>query len=204
MTLRYVALGDSYTIGISVASDEAWPNRLVAGLGQAGDGNPRLKLTANLATNGRTSGDVLGDQLPRLARLEPEFVTLQIGVNDVVQGVSTEAYRRNVTAILDNLAARLPVDRLLTVTTPDYTVTPAGGRFGDPTTQRARIREVNSIMSELAAKVGVATVDIFDLSSRAGDDPSLVALDGLHPSAHQYDLWIERIRPVVARLLEAG
>jgi hypothetical protein len=40
MTLRYVALGDSYTIGISVASDEAWPNRLVAGLGQAAMATP--------------------------------------------------------------------------------------------------------------------------------------------------------------------
>ncbi|HLY13487.1 MAG TPA: SGNH/GDSL hydrolase family protein [Candidatus Limnocylindrales bacterium] len=204
MSLRYVALGDSYTIGISVTRNEAWPSRLVATLEPGADGRARLELVANLASNGRTSADVLDDQLPRLESLRPEFVSLLIGVNDVVQGVRTEVYRANVTRILDDLTNRLRQDRLLVVTTPDYTVTPAGADFGDPDRQRARIVELNAILAELATARGIAVVDIFDLSSAAERDRSLVARDGLHPSAHQYDLWIERIGPVVGRLFSTG
>jgi acyl-CoA thioesterase-1 len=202
MTLHYVALGDSYTNGVSVARAEAWPERLSGTLGTRSDGRPRLSLVANLATNGRTSRDVLRDQLPRLDRLTPEFLSLLIGVNDVVQGVTAKRYRENLTAVLDQLRARLPANRLLAVTTPDYTVTPAGGGYGDPTAQRTRIVEINAILTDLAVARGIEIVDIFDLSEGAAQDRSLVAPDGLHPSARQYDLWVGRIGPVVARLLD--
>ncbi len=204
MTLRYVALGDSYTIGISVEQHEAWPSRLVATSGPGPDGRPLLALVANLASNGRTSGDLRRDQLPRLGRYEPGFASILIGVNDVVQGVAPDRYADNVAAILDELLARLPAGRLLAVTTPDYTRTPAGGRFGDPVLRRIAIVEVNAIMTELAGERAIAVVDVFDLSERVTTDPSLVARDGLHPSGRQYDLWLERIRPVVIRALSGG
>jgi lysophospholipase L1-like esterase len=200
MALRYVALGDSYTIGTSVSADQAWPSQLAEG--RSADGQRQLELVANLAANGRTSKDVLDDQLPRLARLGPDFVSLLIGVNDVVQGVPLDRYRANAGRVLDDILAHLPVARLVVVTTPDYTVTPAGARFGDPQVQRARILAVNAAMVELADARRVAVVDIFDLSQRAGSDPSLLARDGLHPSGRQYALWLGRIRPVVAGLLE--
>jgi acyl-CoA thioesterase-1 len=201
MTLRYVALGDSYTIGTSVAQGERWPNRLVTALGRGLDSTPRLKLVANLAANGRTSVDVLRGQLPLLDTLAPGFVTLQIGVNDVVQGVSSDRYQDNVSAALDTLLTRLPVGRLLAVTTPDYTLTAAGANYGDPVSQQAGIVRINAILADLAARRGIALVDIFDLSQRVAGDRSLVARDGLHPSATQYGLWVERIEPVVLRLL---
>jgi lysophospholipase L1-like esterase len=178
----------------------AWPSQLAAGRGA--DDQRQLDLVANLASNGRTSQDVLDDQLARLARLRPDFVSLLIGVNDVVQGVPLGRYQANVGRVLDDLLARLPVARLVVVTTPDYTVTPAGARFGDPQVQRARILAVNAAMVELADARRVALVDIFDLSERAGSDSALVARDGLHPSGRQYALWLGRIRPVVLGLLE--
>ena len=122
-SLRYVALGDSYTIGTSVAPADRWPDRLVAALG--GD-PPALELVANLAVNGSTSADLLWKELPMLARLDPEFASVLIGVNDVVQGVPAAIYGSNVAAILDALGARLPAGRIVTVGIPDYTVTPAG------------------------------------------------------------------------------
>jgi lysophospholipase L1-like esterase len=116
--LRYVALGDSYTIGTGVAAHERWPDQLVARLAASWPAPP-LTLVGNLAVNGWTSADVLRGELPRLWPLAPEFTTLLIGVNDVVQGVPVVAYRRNVEAILDLLGTRLPADRLLTISTPD-------------------------------------------------------------------------------------
>ena len=192
--MRYVALGDSYTIGTSVAAGERWPDQLVALL-------PELELVANLGVNGFTSGDVIDVELPRLPALRPELVTLLIGVNDVVQGVPETAYRGNVADILDDLVARVGAGRVLVVTTPDYTVTPAGADYGDPATQSAAVRRNNAINTELAAARGIGVVDIYDLSLRAATDRSLVGSDGLHPSGAQYAAWVERIAPAVATML---
>jgi acyl-CoA thioesterase-1 len=196
--LRYVALGDSYTIGTSVKPAERFPDQLVAALGPD---VPTLQLVANLGVNGYTSADVIRDELPALDDLDPGFATVLIGVNDVVQGVPTETYEANVATILDAVLAHLSADRIVTVAIPDYTVTPAGADYGDPTRQHDGIVANNAVMERLARERGIAYVDIFDLSLRAADDRTLVADDGLHPSGAQYRLWVDRIRPVVERLI---
>ena len=196
--LRYVALGDSYTIGTSVAIAERWPDQLVAALRP---GPPTLELVGNLAVNGFTTADVIAVELPAVDQLEADFVTLLIGVNDVVQGVPEATYRRNVGLILDQLVARVGAGRVLVVTTPDYTVTPAGGDYGDPAAQAAGIRAANAVLTSQAEARDIALVDVYDLSLLAGTDRSLVARDGLHPSGSQYALWVERLVPVVQALL---
>ena len=197
--LRYVALGDSYTIGTALDDTrDRWPDQLVAALG---DRPPSLALVANLGVNGYTSRDVIEAELPRLDELAPEFASLLIGVNDVVQGVPAETFRANAARILDALRGRLAADRIVTIATPDYTVTPEGGSYGDPTQQAAGIRVNNETLRDLASARGVAYVDIHDLSLRAASDRTLVAADGLHPSGRQYGLWVARIRPVVEQLV---
>jgi lysophospholipase L1-like esterase len=205
-TLRYVALGDSYTIGTAVEGPaERWPDQLVSRLA-AGHTDPApapIELVANLGVNGFTSRDVIETELPRVAALSPGFASILVGVNDVVQGVPATSYEANIGTILEALLAALPAERLLAVSTPDYTVTPQGAAFGDPAVQSAGIRANNAVLERLARERAIAFVDIFDLSLRAATDRSLVARDGLHPSGGQYRLWVDRIAPVVARLLGA-
>ena len=69
--------------------------------------------------------------------------------------------------------------------------------------ERVDIRDPPLRGEVLAAKRGIAYVDTFDISLRAGTDRRLVADDGLHPSGAQYALWVERIAPVVEKLLRA-
>jgi lysophospholipase L1-like esterase len=196
--LRYVALGDSYTIGTAVLAADRWPDRLVAELA----GEPvSLDLVANLGVSGFTSDDVIAIELPQFDGLRPDFASLLIGVNDVVRGVPVGTYRANLAVILDTLLDRLAADRLVLVTTPDYTVTPAGAHYGEVVVRRAAIARCNEIEAEEAGARGIALVDIFDISGRVADAPDLVAGDGLHPSGHQYALWVARIAPVVATLL---
>ena len=197
--LRYVALGDSYTIGTALGdARKRWPAQLVAAV--AGN-RPALTLTRNLGTDGYTSEDLIEVELPLLRNLDPEFVTVLIGVNDVVQGVPVATYRSHLATIFDALRKRLPPSRILVVTTPDYTVTPSGADYGDPATESAAIAANNRILEQVAGARGLAVVDVFDLSRRAADDPSLVASDGLHPSGSQYALWVERIAPAARKLL---
>ena len=200
-SLRYVALGDSYTIGTATRTEgERWPNQLVERVREAG-AQRELHLVANLGVNGFTSRDVIDVQLPRLDQLRPDVISLLVGVNDVVRGVPALTYAANVNLILDALVGRVGGDRVFAVTTPDYTVTPQGAAYGDPGARSAAIAEFNDIISGAARARGVAVVDIRDISLEAAEDPSLVAGDGLHPSSAQYARWVERIAPVVGDLL---
>jgi acyl-CoA thioesterase-1 len=193
--LRYVALGDSYTIGTSVSSDASWPSQLVARV-------PDLQLVANLAVNGYTSADLIDEELPALTGLRPDLVTLLIGVNDVVQGAPEEAYRANISRILDAILKQVGPNRVLCVATPDYTVTPQGAAFGPPEVARTGIERVNSLLEDACLARSVRFVpEIFAISQAAATDRSLVADDGLHPSGAQYALWVDAIQPVVEELL---
>ena len=202
--LRYVALGDSYTIGTAVDPAERWPERLAAALGPGAGIGAGISLVANLGVDGYTSADLIREELPALAALAPGFVTVLIGVNDVVQGVGNPTYEANVVAILDVVLSHVPASRVVTIAIPDYTVTPSGADYGDPGAQHDGIVANNASMARLAGERGIAFVDIFDISLEAAVDRTLVADDGLHPSGIQYGRWLDRIVPVVARSLASG
>jgi lysophospholipase L1-like esterase len=193
--VRYVALGDSYTIGTSVSEADRWPNQLA-------DRVPELELVGNPAVNGFTSADIIDRELPQLDELRPELVTVLIGVNDVVQGVPETVYRANVQVILDRLGELLPADRVVCVATPDYTQTPRGADYGEPERQREGIVRVNAVLREECEGRGMPFVpEVFEISERASGEPDLVAGDGLHPSGEQYRLWVDAVEPVVRSLL---
>jgi lysophospholipase L1-like esterase len=182
-----------------VTADERFPDQLVAALWSE---LPDLELVANLGVNGYTSADLIRDELPRLPELAPDLVTVLIGVNDAVQRVPATDYETNVITILVDLVERLAAERVFAISIPDYTVTPSGAAFGDPRQQHEAIAANNAIMSRLAAELGVAFVDIVDISLEAAVDPSLVADDGLHPSGAQYARWVERLAPIVSGAVE--
>jgi acyl-CoA thioesterase I len=202
--MRFVALGDSYTIGTSVGAGERWPDQLVARLAAAaaakGQNSP-LELVGNPAVNGFTTRDVIARELPLLPGLRPELCSILIGTNDVIQGIRDAEYRQNLERILDAIERHAGRGRAFGVTSPDYTLTPAGGDYGDPAIQSARLRGYTAIFEEVLSAHGIAVVDIHDISLEAASDRSLIAGDGLHPSGAQYARWVDRIVPVVTRLV---
>ena len=195
--MRYVALGDSYTIGTSVTEAESWPSQLVERI-------PELELVGNIAVNGYTSDDLIKEELSQLERLRPELVTVLIGVNDVVQRVSDLQYAGNVAVILEELLTRLPPERIVGVATPDYTLTPQGAAFGEPDQQSDAIVRFNAILREACEARRIHFVpEVFEISQAVREDPSLVADDWLHPSGSQYSLWADAVAPVVSELLRS-
>jgi lysophospholipase L1-like esterase len=195
--VRYVALGDSYTIGTGVEPDESWPRQLASRLADL-----ELDLIANLAVNGSTADDVAAEQLPDLDSLEPELVSLLVGVNDVVQGLPEERYGARVSEILDGMLQRLPPARVFGVATPDYTASRQGGAYGAPERQRAAVLRNNEILRGACEYRGITFVaEIFDISHELGDGSGMLAADGLHPSAAQYARWVDAIEPAVRAML---
>ena len=200
-TLRYVALGDSYTIGEGVPPAERWPNRLAAHLRR--DGVP-ADVVDNPSVTGFTTQDVIDREIPVLRRARADLATLQIGVNDWVQGVSGEDFRSNLGKLLDEIPRHLSEPgRLVVVTIPDFASTPAGSLFTGGRDGTAGIERFNSIIREEAERRKIPVADIFATSKRVRVDPELLSADALHPSGKQYELWEAVIFPVVRRAIGA-
>jgi acyl-CoA thioesterase I len=199
MTERYVALGDSYTIGEGALPHEAWPNLLTTDLRAHGVG---IELVANPSVTGWTSAQLIEHELPVMEAIQPTFVTILVGVNDWVQGVTDEDFRGNLTTILDRAQASLPNrGRVLLVTIPDFSVTPAGATYSRGRDIPAGITAFNGIIRDLADSRALPVVDISPLS-RELTGPQFVAADELHPSAAAYVRWEQAIFPAALALLK--
>ncbi|PWH16870.1 MAG: lysophospholipase [Anaerolineae bacterium] len=192
-TIRYLALGDSYTIGESVAESERWPVQLSAELEKQGHS---IELTI-IARTGWTT-DELWNGIQQSSITPPYgLVSLLIGVNNQYRGRPVEEYREQFRFLLEQAiqyAGGNP-KRVFVVSIPDWGVTPfASGR--DQSRITAEIDAFNTINREEAQATGVGYVDITPYSRTAQSDLSLIAPDGLHPSGKMYAGWVERILPV--------
>lgn len=200
--LRYLALGDSYTIGESVPESGRWPVQLAAGLRAHGIevAPPRI-----LATTGWTT-DELSEAMDA-AGFDPPYdlVSLLIGVNNQYRGRSVQEYRGEFAVLLARaieLAGNRP-GRVLVLAIPDWGVTPFGQGSGRDTAQVAReLDAYNAAARAISEARGVAFVDIAPVSRARGAQEDMVAADGLHPSAAMYSLWTSQALPVARRLLE--
>lgn len=184
---RYLALGDSYTIGESVDPAERFPAQLARALNFP---EPQV-----IAKTGWTTDELNAAIDAASPQGTFDLVTLLIGVNNQYRGRSADEYRGELAALLQRAIGFAGGDakKVIVVSIPDWGVTPfAEGR------DRARIaREIdqyNAINREEAARAGARWVDITPISRRS--DPGLVAGDGLHPSAKQYTEWVRLIAPL--------
>jgi len=197
--IRYAAIGDSYSIGEGASPDESWPALLTRHLNAQG---LHVDLVANPSRTGWTTQQAIDRELPIFIESKPNFATLQIGVNDWVQGVDENSFRRRFTVLVDRMLEALPnKNRLLIVTIPDFGVTPTGPRYARGRNISEGIAAFNKIVIEESARRGLRIVDVFELSKKMGTDRSLVATDGLHPSVKEYAEWEKIIFPAAVELL---
>ncbi|MEI9919756.1 MAG: SGNH/GDSL hydrolase family protein [Bacteroidota bacterium] len=189
-TTKYLALGDSYTIGESVTEGERWPVQLAEALRKKGREIEGPKIIAT--TGWRT--DNLGNAI-NIANLKPEYglVSLLIGVNNQYQGKPIDQFRKEFEELL-NVAIRLAQgkkENVFVVSIPDYGYTP----FGKPNQPKIskELDDYNNISKTITEKYGVKYFYITEISRRGLDDPGLVASDDLHPSGKQYGQWVDLI-----------
>jgi len=198
--IKYVALGDSYTIGEGAKHGEAFPDLLTRNLNTDGID---VILSANPSVTGWTTQDLIEKELPVFDQVKPDFVTLLIGVNDWVQGVDSSTFHKNLNYIIDHVQSSLrDKSKVLLITIPDFGVTPAGKRYSEGKDISKGITDFNNIIKTEARLRNLPVADIFPETQKMKDDPSLIARDGLHPSAKEYALWEKIIYPVVYKLLK--
>lgn len=202
--MKFLALGDSYTIGESVPETERWPVQLTALLRARG-----LNIDAPeiIAKTGWTT-DELAAAIERANPQPPyDLVSLLIGVNNQYRGWSQDTYRAEFAALLQQAIAFAGGDprRVIVLSIPDWGVTPFGEndlRGRTPQQISAEITLFNAINREETAKAGAPYVDITPISLGAKTDPTLLAPDQLHPSGKMYGLWAEEALPIVLEALK--
>lgn len=185
---RFLALGDSYTIGEAVAPGDRWPALLAQRL--------NLDEPEIVAKTGWTT-DELSAAIDAARPQGPfDLVSLLIGVNDQYRGRGAESYRAGFVSLLDRAVAFAENDpqRVVVVSIPDWGVTPfAADR--DRAQVAADIDAYNRVNREEARRAGTHYADIGAVSREAATQPHLTAADGLHPSADLYRRWVEIILP---------
>lgn len=190
---RYLALGDSYTIGERVAPAETFPHQIAREL--------QLGAPEVIARTGWTTDELSAAIDAADPKSDYDLVTLLIGVNNQYRGRDAEEYRREFAALLQRAIGFAGGDArsVVVVSIPDWGVTPfAEGR--DRAQIASEIDRYNSINREEALRVGARYVDITAVSRRG--TAAFVTDDGLHPSAAQYREWVKLILPEARAALE--
>ena len=193
--VRFLALGDSYTIGQSVAIEERWPNQFVAELEKLGYNVQELKI---IAQTGWTTGYLkyaINQQMPLDGY---NLVSLLIGVNNQFSGGSVQNYTAEFEELLQQaiaLAGNSP-QRVFVLSIPDYAYTPYGQ--GNPVIS-AGIDLFNETNRFITESYNVKYIDITPISRNGLAQPWLVASDGLHPSGQMYALWVQETVKYIER-----
>jgi acyl-CoA thioesterase-1 len=190
--IRYLALGDSYTIGTGAsAKSHNYPSILARRLTEAT--TRRVALT-NPAVNGFTTLNLIEKELGHVDRVKPQLVTILIGVNDLVQGRTHDEYRTSLTLIYEKLAGlNLPAGHTVAISLPNWSLTPAASTFGDTGWVRRQTDEFNTIALGEAQARGFTWVDITPASESGMGSPGWIASDQLHPGDAQYAAWADVI-----------
>ena len=191
----YLALGDSYTIGEMLPTEENFPNQVSALMNNS---NADLHLERIIAKTGWTTDEleagIIASNNEKPLASSYDFVSLLIGVNNQYRGRSIDNYRAEFEELLKKairFAGNRP-ERVVVLSIPDWGVTPfASGRDREQIAKE--IDAYNAVNKEIAERYHVYYINITPWTREAATDPSLLAADGLHPSGKEYKRWAEKI-----------
>ncbi len=187
--LKYLALGDSYTIGESVHEYERWPVQLSDSLLQSGI---RVSETRIIAETGWTTNELLDSLQIALPETDYNMVSLLIGVNNQYRGYDLKQYRSEFKMLLDKCIAYAGGDtsHVFVLSIPDYGVTPFA-RKRNPEKIGKELDVYNAIADSISGEYGLSYIEITNASRKALRDARLIAADSLHPSGAMYREWVD-------------
>jgi lysophospholipase L1-like esterase len=196
----WLALGDSYTIGESVNEDERFPAQTISLLKKDDKNFSQPKY---IATTGLTTFDLLNAIEKENLQQQFDVVSLLIGVNDQYQHLDTAGYRKRFTECLQKAItlAGNKTNHVFVLSIPDYSVTPFA-KGSDTTQIKKEIDAFNTINKEITLSHKISYTDITPFTREAKNNPSLIAMDGLHPSGKEYAKWAALLAPEIEKVIK--
>ena len=191
----YVALGDSTGSGVG-AREGGYVARLFK---RVVERRPESKLN-NLCVSGSTTAEVLRGQLDRGVAADPDLVTLGIGINDIGHGLTLDQFSKNYEQILSTLKEKTRA-RVVVTNIPDISSAPRIPGSMRSEYQR-QIMQFNQRLEDIAARHGATVFDVYSITTaELPSHPEYFSSDGFHPSDAGYELWAERMWPIVEEVI---
>ena len=194
-TLRFLALGDSYTIGESVPVYQSFPYQTVQLLRKKGMAVHAAEIVAK---TGWTTDELMAGIDKTVFEKEYDIVTLLIGVNNQYRGKPADAYAIEFETLLNKAIAFAAGKKkqVFVLSIPDWGATPfAEGR--DRKKIAAEIDVFNSINKKITESRGITYISITEGTREATFNQQLVAKDRLHPSGDDYARWAEKLSTAI-------
>lgn len=191
-TVKYLALGDSYTQGESVCESCSFPMQLMERIAK----EEKVKVvTEVIAETGWTSSDLINGLRLKSPGNDYDLVTILIGANDQYQAKDATAYEMDLSNLLLKAVQYAGGDKnkVMLISIPDYAYTPEGQKKSDPSKISSEINQYNSIAKKLAGANGISFVNITDISRQGLINTDLVASDQLHLSTAAYSSFVSEI-----------
>ena len=202
VNLKYLALGDSYTIGQSVCETCKFPTQLKDSIQKDLTENTVLQ-TRVIALTGWTTSDLKATLIQQNPPNDFDLVTLLIGVNNQYQNRPFSLYEDEFPDLLNRAITLAKGDKnnVIVLSVPDYAYTPFGQGSSNPQTISTQIDMYNLFAENYCIQNNVAFFNITDITRQGLENPTLVAGDGLHPSKTAYTKFVERLLPKVRTIL---
>lgn len=199
-TYKYLALGDSYTIGESVCETCNYPQQLTDSLNVISKEKASVKI---IAKTGWTTSNLLSAIAAENPSKDYDLVTLLIGVNNQYQGKSFSLYEEEFPKLLDMAIAfaKGKPENVIVLSIPDYGFTPFGQKSGKAEKATKELERYNIYAKKIASERGVHFENITPITQKGLENPALVASDGLHPSEVAYKMFVEKMFEKASEIL---
>ena len=192
----YVALGDSTGAGVG-AREGGYVKRLFNRIVEQRPGST----LQNLCVSGATTADLVRSQLERGVALNPDLVTVGIGVNDIGHGLTLEQFSKNYEQILSTLKEKTNA-RIVVTNIPDVSSAPRIPSVMRSEYQR-QIEQFCRRLEEIANRHGVTIFDVYTITKEElPSHPEYFSADGFHPSDEGYELWATQMWPTIAQVIQ--
>ena len=190
---KYLALGDSYTIGQSVCETCRFPIQLQDSISKYIDDIDTFQ-TKIIAQTGWTTSNLKSAITSQNTPNDYDLVTLLIGVNNQYQNTPFNVYEQEFPELVSTAIekAKGKKENVIVVSIPDYAYTPFGN---GNTTISTQIDDYNTFAENYCNTNNIIFVNITDITRLGLAQTNLVATDGLHPSKIAYTKFVERILP---------
>ncbi len=179
---RLLILGDSLSAGYGLPAADGFEPQLAAALEKAG--------RPVRIVDGAVSGDTSAGGLARLDWIladGADAAIVELGANDGLRGLDPLEMEKNLSAILDKLAARrIPV--LL------------AGMYAPPNFGPSYEQQFRAVFAALGQRPGVIHEDFF--LDGVATHKELIQADGEHPNAEGVHIVVAHILPLVLKLLD--
>lgn len=189
--IKYLALGDSYTIGENIEIKDRWPNQLSRRLEESYNYSVETQI---IAKTGYTTNELIEKINKTTINNDYDYVSLLIGVNNQYRGLDISVFKKGLDALIDksiNFASGRN-ERVFVLSIPDWGVTPYG-KLKEIDSISDEIDSYNRLVQKICLEKGVKFYYITDISRKVNLIDGLLASDGLHPSALMYAMWVDKV-----------